>query len=186
MKHILLGAAALIWGLSVQAQESLFPELKNSAAQPQSVEEPVAQSQEGQMAEPVVGASLNQPVGEEADQNEADEEGKKTGDLLINITDVTIVVPPVEKMQFCTGIITLENQTKETVNAISLQLDYGKMVLPYTFSGVPAGDNVRGNFGMAGFACQNLTQVPPIKVVECSVGDWTKEQCQSRIKYKRR
>ncbi len=184
MKHFLLAAVALCWGIGVQAQESLFPELKGSTAQPVGVAAEPAESDAAQNQP--VGQNLNQPVGQNTES--ATGTGSKpdgtSGNLVIRVSDVTIVVPPVQKMQFCRGSLTLENQSKETVNVLNVEMDYTEISLPYSFTNVPAGESRRGNFAMAGVGCQNLGKIVPVKVTGCNVGDWTREECQNRVKFR--
>jgi len=201
MKHILLATAVLFFGCQAGAQDSLFPELKNvqtAAPAVQPAEQPapaadtssesVTDNQTPAQAEsaPVPTRPVNPNPTPARSNTPGNQDDKKSGpeNLIIELSDGEIVVPTVEYMQFCTAKITLYNNTKQDLDSLAVVFDYTPYKVPYTFSGIPAGESAQGNVALMGKGCQSLLREVNVTVTSCKLGDWTEAQCKNKLTYR--
>lgn len=148
------------------------------------VASPAVERGVGQPAQPAMPAQGGGLFPELKSANPQSPVTSNSGLIHLIIDNVTIVNPPMDGVPFCSGSLTVENQTSVTISNLDLSLRYGSLDVPVSFGGIAGlGGTQTQGVAWAGSNCASMLSVPTIQVVSCVAGPMSKEECQNKIKY---
>lgn len=118
-----------------------------------------------------------------AEQKNQQEPVAGKGFFVISPDSVQIIEPSVARFQFCMAYLNLTNNTKTTLNDLTITINYAPIKMPVSFSGIKSGDSQTQKIYLATEACQSLTKVPEMTINNCQADEMTDEECKTLVKY---
>ncbi len=136
------------------------------------------------------------PIQNPAGQNEIEEPTKaEKGFFVFSPRDVNMVVPTLQRFQYCMSQLSLTNYTDAELKELSVILKYRSVDIPYRYKGLQIGARKTGKIALGGEACQALRSGPGITVRKCVATrkietengikevPLSEEECKSKVKY---
>ncbi|MBR5129747.1 MAG: hypothetical protein IKV03_00785 [Alphaproteobacteria bacterium] len=128
------------------------------------------------------GGGLFPELGSDVEHQKKERGSEK---ILLIIDNVKIVQPALNGRAFCMGTMTLQNDLNIRLQKIDLNMNYGGLDVPLSFSDVsPLGGTQTRKIGWAGSFCDSMLSVPKMEVTSCIARTLSKEQCQAKLQYK--
>ena len=117
-------------------------------------------------------------------ENNSQEKEKKNPQIKIIPHDITLIVPPTGKaFQFCTGKISLINETDYTLNELMIKLSFSKVNTPFIFRNVASQGHVTATMALMGAMCDDADKIVPVTIQSCKAEGISSEECKGYIKY---